>query len=194
MKYIYIISVILSSFFTISSSQAKNNLMQYAFYIPQNAFQSNTIEKPQTIKTNNNISTQEISIPNNKSSHTVTKKTTSPKPQNIKSGIKTQKTSVSDFAKKKLRPKIKSKPITSKKKPLFEDTVSKITVYNKTKKSISETLSEIPYPDTNLPKYKNAYLDYIMSLRILYRTKKLQPNFEQEETLSKANTIKRFKI
>ena len=61
-------------------------------------------------------------------------------------------------------------------------------------KSISEVFSEIPYPNDQLPKYKNAYLDYILSLRILYRTKKLQPNLRQEEVLSKANTIRRFDI
>ena len=38
------------------------------------------------------------------------------------------------------------------------------------------------------------YLDYIMSLRILYRTKKLQPNLKQEKTLAKANSLKRFDI
>ncbi len=229
MKHIYIISIILSSFFAISSANAKNNLLQYAFYMPQDAFQYNTIEEPKTTRKNINTSMQQIRNQNNKSSKPITKKTTSSKPQNIKSDKKTLKTSAYEYAKQKSRQKFKPKTIIKTKKPSIDGNVSKLTVYKQTnktshspskttnkksssskniatetiimqkptpekEKSISEVFSEIPYPNEQLPKYKNAYLDYILSLRILYRTKKLQPNLRQEEVLSKANTIRRFDI
>ena len=61
-------------------------------------------------------------------------------------------------------------------------------------KSISEIFSEIPFPDNTMLKHQKSYFDYIMALRILYRTKKIQPDSNQEEILSKAKSIRRFEI
>ena len=202
MKHIYIITIILSSFFTYSPIYAKDNSLQYAFFIPQDAFQHNIFNEPTQVevapKTSNNQTTQ-----------TTTKEID---PQKTKAIEKTSnKTQTNKYTKKIItassRAPIKMKNNTKEyeqTKPSLteEPLVQKITtelIQNAKKtlpetKSISETLSEIPYPSDNMPKYQKAYLDYIMSLRILYRTKKLQPNLKQEKTLAKANSLKRFDI
>ena len=42
MKYMYILFCIMSSFFTYKSISAKENFIQYAFFMPQNTLQENT--------------------------------------------------------------------------------------------------------------------------------------------------------
>ncbi len=61
-------------------------------------------------------------------------------------------------------------------------------------KSINEMLNTLPYPDFKQPKFKQIYALYALELRSAYRRGKLPPNREQEETLAKANSIRRFEV
>ncbi len=62
------------------------------------------------------------------------------------------------------------------------------------KKNIKELLATIPYPDPNLPKFKQIYALYGMELRILQRRGKLPSNSEQKKILAKANSLQRFEV
>ena len=62
------------------------------------------------------------------------------------------------------------------------------------KKSISDLLDALPYPNSDLPKFKQLYAIYGMELRVLQRRGKLPNNSEQEKTLSKANSLRRFEV
>lgn len=59
---------------------------------------------------------------------------------------------------------------------------------------LADLLSEIPYPSNTPPLYKQLYFHHIMDLRTLYRTGKLFPSQELEETLSKLNSLNRFEV
>jgi hypothetical protein len=203
MKYIYIISIILSSFFAISSLQAKDNSLQYAFFIPQDAFQYNTYAQPlqevkkETTKVTTDLDSSKKTISKPTSDTTTSTASTTTAPQNKE----TQKTASKTTNKNTNKPLITLTPTINKETALapfsikFKQTTSnKIKTISPKEKSISDIFSEIPYPNNKLPKYKNAYLDYIMSLRVLHRTKKMQPDTKQEETLAKANTLRRFDI
>lgn len=61
-------------------------------------------------------------------------------------------------------------------------------------KTINAMLSEIPYPNPDEPKFKQIFGQYGMALRALYRQKVLPKDREQDKTLAKANSIKRFKV
>ena len=212
MKHIYIISIILSSFFAISSLQAKENSLQYAFFIPQDAFQYNTYEQPQqkvkqettTVKTD--LDSLKKTIPQqNPDTKTDTKTDTTAATTVKTKNTETQKTVSKTTTQKPNKPLIAQKKTpaqTTNKKiaigpftiNINQDNSKNIKTTSRKEKSISDIFSEIPYPNNKLPKYKNAYLDYIMSLRVLHRTKKMQPDIKQEDTLAKANTLRRFDI
>ena len=212
MKHLYIICAILSSFFTYKAIYAKEDLLQYAFYIPQDAFQYNTFEQPlqqvnklaekkETIPTiyNENANTKkeehkietpkmETSIP--KKEKNVQKNTASKKQKKRKTTVKKKEKLEKNIVNKE---KIKTENKIQKEEKIKQDIV-KTNIDNIKEKSISETLAEIPFPSDDMIKYQKAYLDYVMALRILYRTKKFQPNHRQEETLGKAKSIRRFEI
>lgn len=200
MKHIYIICITLSSLFIFSNTQAKNNLLQYAFYMPQDAFQYNIYNEAQQPQKINSTSDSKIKPQTKQPKITSTAKATpNSKPQTITKKISptpSKTTNKKSLSSKKIAKNTKNKASKFNKSPSKIATETIIMQKNnpKKEKSISEAFSEIPYPNEQLPKYKNAYLDYILSLRILYRTKKLQPNLRQEEVLSKANTIRRFDI
>lgn len=61
-------------------------------------------------------------------------------------------------------------------------------------KSINEMLATIPYPDNSQPKFKQIYSLYGIELRVLNRRGSLPLNQEQENTLAKADTIRRFEV
>ena len=65
---------------------------------------------------------------------------------------------------------------------------------NNNQLSVEDMLKKIPFPDVKLPKYKRAYADYGMDLRVLYRRGELPNNSELEAALAKATTIQRFKV
>lgn len=76
-----------------------------------------------------------------------------------------------------------------------ETTPSPLSALEKFKqKSISELLATLPYPDFNLPKFKQLYALYGLELRVLNRRGKFSPNIEQEETLAKANSMRNFDV
>lgn len=63
-----------------------------------------------------------------------------------------------------------------------------------TQKTLKELLNTLPYPDFNLPKFKQLYGLYGLELRSLYRRGKFPPNPEQDATLAKANSLRRFEV
>lgn len=212
MKHLYIIYAILSSFFTYKTICAKEDLLQYAFYIPQDAFQYNTFEQPKqqekTLTTKKEI-IPTISYENTNIKKEETPKETSKKETNTpqkekiatkKTPLKNQsetKTTVKNKEKSKKTLVYKEKPKQENKTPKEEkikQNIAATNINNTKEKSISEIFAEIPFPSDNMIKYQKAYLDYVMSLRVLYRTKKFPPNPKQEETLSKAKSIRRFEI
>ena len=64
----------------------------------------------------------------------------------------------------------------------------------KEEKTINAMLSEIPYPNSDEPKFKQAFGKYGIALRTLYRQKEMPKDYEQDRILAKANSIKRFKV
>ena len=61
-------------------------------------------------------------------------------------------------------------------------------------KNINQMLAEIPYPDRSQPKFKQLYSVYGTELRVLNRRGELPRNKEQEDTLAKANSFRRFTV
>ncbi len=61
-------------------------------------------------------------------------------------------------------------------------------------KSVSEMLDEMPYPDYNLPSFKQLYGHYMMELRSLYDSGHLPDNQGQEAVLQKASNIGYFNV
>ena len=64
----------------------------------------------------------------------------------------------------------------------------------KEEKTINTMLSEIPYPNSDDPKFKQAFGKYGIALRTLYRQKTMPNDYEQDKILAKATSIKRFKV
>ena len=240
MKYIYIICLLLSSFFTDKSSAATNESARYAFFMPQGALQQNrqvpdirlmrprhtkpvediqpaTSDTPTEVKqisnkphpqnlartpTLENTVTSE-SVPQN------TRKSSAPARQyaqpQTQSASKATATAQPTTPKKQIiaSPEIEKKvqqytlddsPVPPQKKTAAT-TAAAISPLEKLKqKSLKELLADIPYPDSNLPKFKQLYADYGMELRVLERRHKLPTNSEQEKTLAKANTLRRFEV
>lgn len=204
MKYMYILLCLLSSFFIYNFSLAKEIQTKYAFFIPNNAFQSNTdvkeiklAPKPSSQKTNkkntSNTITQTTQPPLKlKKKFPVVikelqpladiKKANSPKPQN----------------KYQLDEDVDPKALVKKDTPeikeeIIEEPVLSVFETYKTG-NIEKLLRQIPYPDSSQPKFKQLYNLYALELRSLYKYNELPINIEQEETLKKANTIRRLEV
>ncbi len=208
MKYMYILLCLLSSFFIYNFSLAKETESKYAFFIPNNAFQSNTDVK-------------EIRLPQKQNLKKATQKSIS----NIDTTVDTQTTQPPLKLKKKLPIVIEElKPLVELKKEnapkpqnkyqLDEDVDPKALVKKDAPEikeetieepvlstfeiyktgNIEELLRQIPYPDSSQPKFKQLYNLYALELRSLYKYKELPINTEQEETLKKANTIRRLEV
>lgn len=204
MKYMYILLCLLSSFFIYNFSLAKEIQTKYAFFIPNNAFQSNTdvkeiklAPKPSSQKTNkkntSNTITQTTQPPLKlKKKFPVVikelqpladiKKANSPKPQN----------------KYQLDEDVDPKALVKKDTPeikeeIIEEPVLSVFETYKTG-NIEKLLRQIPYPDSSQPKFKQLYNLYALELRSLYKYNELPINIEQEETLKKANSIRRLEV
>lgn len=200
----YILLCLLSSFFIYNFSLAKEIQTKYAFFIPNNAFQSNTdvkeiklAPKPSSQKTNkkntSNTITQTTQPPLKlKKKFPVvikelqpladTKKANSPKPQN----------------KYQLDEDVDPKALVKKDTPeikeeIIEEPVLSVFETYKTG-NIEKLLRQIPYPDSSQPKFKQLYNLYALELRSLYKYNELPINIEQEETLKKANSIRRLEV
>ena len=240
MKYIYIICLLLSSFFTDNSSAATNESARYAFFMPQGALQQNrqvpdirlmrprhtkpvediqpaTSYTPTEVKQisnkphpqnlartptlENNVTSESVPQNTRKSSAptrqyaqpqtqpaskaTATAQPTTPKKQIIASPEREKK--VQQYT-------LDDSPVPPQKKTAAT-TAAAISPLEKLKqKSLKELLADIPYPDSDLPKFKQLYADYGMELRVLERRHKLPTNSEQEKTLAKANTLRRFEV
>ena len=243
MKYIYIICLLLSSFFTDKSSAATNESARYAFFMPQGALQQNrqvpdirlmrprhtkpvedtqpaSSDIPTEVKqisnkphpqnlartpTLKNTVTSENVPQNTRKSSAPTRQYAQPQTQpTAKATAAAQPTTPKKqiIASPELSPEIEKKvqqytlddsPIPQKK--TAATTAAAISPLEKLKqKSLKELLADIPYPDSDLPKFKQLYADYGMELRVLERRHKLPANSEQEETLAKANTLRRFEV
>ena len=244
MKYIYIICLLLSSFFTDKSSAATNESTRYAFFMPQGALQQNhqvpdirlmrprhtkPVENTQPASSDTTTEVKQISnkphpqnlartpaLKNTVTSENVpqnTRKSSAPtrqyaQPQTqptAKATVAAQPTTPKKqiIASPELSPEIEKKvqqytlddsPVPPQKKTATT-TAAAISPLEKLKqKSLKELLADIPYPDADLPKFKQLYADYGMELRVLERRHKLPANSEQEETLAKASTLRRFEV
>lgn len=240
MKYIYIICLLLSSFFTDKSSAATNESARYAFFMPQGALQQNRqvpdirlmrprhtkpVEDTQPASSDTPTAIKQISnkphpqnlartptLENTVTSESVpqnTRKSSAPARQyaqpQTQSASKATATAQPTTPKKQIiaSPEIEKKvqqytlddsPVPPQKKTAAT-TAAAISPLEKLKqKSLKELLADIPYPDSDLPKFKQLYADYGMELRVLERRHKLPANSEQEETLAKANTLRRFEV
>lgn len=240
MKYIYIICLLLSSFFTDKSSAATNESARYAFFMPQGALQQNRqvpdirlmrprhtkpVEDTQPASSDTPTAIKQISnkphpqnlartptLENTVTSESVpqnTRKSSAPARQyaqpQTQSASKATATAQPTTPKKQIiaSPEIEKKvqqytlddsPVPPQKKTAAT-TAAAISPLEKLKqKSLKELLADIPYPDSNLPKFKQLYADYGMELRVLERRHKLPTNSEQEKTLAKANTLRRFEV
>ena len=245
MKYIYIICLLLSSFFTDNSSAATNESARYAFFMPQGALQQNRqvpdirlmrprhtkpVEDTQPASSDTPTAIKQISnkpqpqnlvrtptLENTVTSESVpqnTRKSSAPARQyaqpQTQSASKATATAQPTTPKKQiiaspeLSPEIEKKvqqytlddsPVPPQKKTAATTTAAAISPLEKLKqKSLKELLADIPYPDSDLPKFKQLYADYGMELRVLERRHKLPTNSEQEKTLAKANTLRRFEV
>ena len=72
--------------------------------------------------------------------------------------------------------------------------IAEINIKDIQQKSLKELLSEIPYPDSHQPKFKQLYSLYGLELRSFQRRGKFPINRDQEEALAKANSIKKFTV
>lgn len=256
MKYTYIISIILSSFFTYKSVSANIYPQQYAFFIPGGAFQQNQkvqdirLMRPRYAPTENGSQetssyTKEQSAASSTNKTTTSRKTitsqkASSSPQNIsQTSLKSRKKSILPIARENsiTVQKIKALPQQNTKQSapstniVFQDETDKAAAPSSAEvnekleqyrlddnikiaspqdtspqkpilspleelkqKSLSSLLNEIPYPDPSQPKFKQLYSSYGMELRVYQRRGKFPSNYEQEETLAKANSIKRFEV
>lgn len=244
MKYIYIISLALSSIFAYKSVSAKEISQKYAFFVPSNAFQQNTslddIEnmRPRYSNQDYNSYIEEdeeydedidkeedydddqfptITLPYVKK-NLVFEQATPPNPTVKES----QSQKALPSTEKVPQPKIYKAPVQQVAAPK-EETVSvpdseikeKLKTYNLTssfddsptdneytgnkleafkRKSIPDMLATIPYPNPQLPKFKQTYATYGMDLRVLYRRGNFPDNYDQEKILEKANSMTRFEV
>lgn len=214
MIYIYIICLALSSFFTYNSLAADSTIYQNAFFIPSGAFQQNTtvqdipVRQPNRQQKANKPSVAKPSLPTAKQPAKpleTTQPESLPTPTEAPSKVVIQKTEPSP---KQKTAQIKPQQATPKKQAKYKlDDSPRQTPEIKTaaapeipplekfrQKNIKEMLDTLPYPNFNLPKFKQIYALYALELRSAYRRGKLPSNYEQEETLAKANSIRRFNV
>lgn len=260
MKHTYIISIILSSFFTYKSVSANIAPQQYAFFVPTGAFQQNQkvqdirlmrprYAKPEEENQSTSNTQEEASNPSNNDyraqRRTITakentwssdshpqntlknrKKSTFPITQDniasvqpitntvTDSKLPSSATSTNIVFQEETQPAPALAPMSAEVNQKLEqyqlDDNTKITTAQKEEpalqqpqisyleelkqKSLSALLSDIPYPDSSQPKFKQLYPYYGMELRVYQRRGKFPSNREQEDTLAKANSIKRFEV
>ncbi len=204
----------MSSFFANKSLATEDLYTKYAFFMPTNVYQNNTETKPINIQPTKPQQLKQ-SISQNKSSlsqNTNTATKTAKKPVTTK---KTKKATVIKkpiiqttsnlISKPTQKPKpqnkykldeniTQAKPIVAQIEPTIEEP-QEISIQEKYEtEKIIDLLREIPYPDSNLPKFKQIYNIYALELRTLYRHGSFPYNLEQDKILSKANSIRRFEV
>lgn len=244
MRYIYIICLTLSSLFAYKYATATTQMRQYAFFMPNNAFENNTSVKdienmrPRYDKSvyeeyyddeddyeDEEDYEDEYDEPINNASNTSSPSKDSAEPEIILPYVRkeiqivkpkeTAKTTApvtqsQTAAKKTPEPKKAPELTEAVQKKLQKYTLEDISTTSETtdtsplitaetlkqleNKSLSKMLEEIPYPDRTLPKFKQLYSIYGTELRVLYRRGELPKNKEQEETLAKANSFRRFTV
>lgn len=212
----------MSSFFANNAMSSNNHKTILAFFIPQGAFQQNNqiqdirLMKPRYIKTetqreqpkeeifDNHISQQSPQNQQNNYSKSpaIPQKQISTKNTEIKRRTIQSKTDTT----KKIKDTEITESIPSSKYQLEDNQKNKSTTTSETsqiaevnikdlhKKSLKELLSEIPYPDSHQPKFKQLYGLYGLELRSFQRRGKFPINRDQEDALAKANSTKRFTI
>lgn len=244
MRYIYIICLTLSSLFAYKYATATTQMRQYAFFMPNNAFEDNTsvkdienmrprYDKPvyeeyyddeddyedeedyedeydEPINNAANTSSPskdsidpEIVLPYVKKAIQVvkskeTEKTTAPitQPQTATkktSGLK-KAPELTEAIQKVLQKYTLEDTSTTSETTDNPPPVTAETLKQLENKNLSKMLEEIPYPDRTLPRFKQLYSIYGMELRVLYRRGELPKNKEQEDTLAKANSFRRFTV
>ena len=221
MRYIYIICLLMSSFFTYKNS--------FAIFIPQNVFQENVkvndinsmkprYEKKEppkeTLSKNSGLvnaaEKPKISLPyvrkpivavddiKAKEKSTTEDKT---KAEQISSKpvVQTKKDPpvaptppiISDEMKKKLSKYVLDNDFGK------EDDASLTEMFNPQailKKDITKQLTTIPYANRKLPKFQQCYSDYGSDLRVLFHRSKFPDNSKQEAVLAKASSTRRFEV
>lgn len=229
MKHIYIICLTLSSFFIYKPLYAEQKTQQYAFFLPNDAFQDNSTitqinemkprynkepEQNTPLKKNKpNIISQKnpkISLPYEKKTIIINPHPTDKKPQHHNDRFPQKRP---DF---KPRPRPIHRPDRPIISPYIREKLKQYTLdedFPETQtygeeiiieqplsleqfkqKSVSEMLDEMPYPDYNLPSFKQLYGHYIMELRSLYDNGYLPDNQGQEAVLQKASNIGYFNV
>lgn len=227
MKYFYISCLLLSSFFTYKTLSAKDNYLQYAFFMPKGAFEQNTTlddiesmrpRQPKPTQTQQDTEQLQEEIPSPKITLPYVKKKIKLQKEIADHKVKEETPQVSATIKNNTaeKPKQIAKPLPITKTPLAisPELLEKLNKYsledtplekaeNNTpaqiskpipQKSLTQMLSDVPYPNPSLPKFQQAYASYVMDLRIFNRRGKLPANPSQEQTLQKANSIRRFDV
>ena len=214
MKYMYILLCIMSSFFANKSLATEGLYTKYAFFMPTNVYQNNSETKPINIQPTRQQQPKQ-SIHQNKSNLSQNPKTTSKTAKKTVTTKKTKKATVtkkpiiqtsSNFISKptqKPKPQTKykldenitqAKPIVAQIEPTIEEPQDISMQEKHETENLIDLLREIPYPDSNLPKFKQIYNLYALELRTLYRHGSFPYNLEQDKILSKANSIRRFEV
>lgn len=222
MKYIYIICAALSSFFTYNSLSANTHTYQNAFFIPGGAFQQNTSVKdiapkrfhqsqPAGIKqptTENSVVPTKQSTANTikktqQTANTPSKQLTQQKTKPVKTVTQkptqqiikqvAQPAKQKTASKKTAKYKLDDSPVEPQ-QPITTAAPELSSLEKFQQKSLKEMLDTLPYPDSDAPKFKQIYALYALELRSTYRRGKLPSNYEQEEILAKADSIRRFDV
>lgn len=221
MKYTYMICLTLSSLFINKPLLADTNTLSHAFFIPTGAFQQNTeVQDIDTMRPRYSVpyepsTTEETDDTFIEQPTPIAESTPSPTPLQIKKAVQpiqaTPKITQQAIA-KPLSPAPTSKPTepaplptpspyklediipetTSETTQTETDELSPLEAFQQ--KSLKEMLDTLPYPNFNLPKYKQLYALYVLELRTAYRKGELPYNYEQEQILAKANSIRRFEV
>ena len=224
MKYFYIICLALSSFFTYKHLSATEQLRQYAFFMPNNAFLRNTDGTDVTINAvRQRVQKDEetMKIPERQIVRPFVHKKVQrmqpddeiiyekPKMEELDT-IHTSQQKIDDnesfgnilsdedkarLEKYSLSDELEEDLNHNEDAKKDEKPVKKLSLLEEySQLSISEMFAKIPFPDDRLPKYKQRYSTYNMDLRVLHRNGELPYNRELEEALAKANTIQRFTV
>ena len=213
MRQLYIICIALSSFFTYSISFAWEQLNQHSFFVPGNVFQENTTLQEikrtnrQAPAQGNTSATKEKDLddplaaainPNKKIKKTLPyvkkiPKVVSPKDFNQLEKENIQAVEIPSSSKYTLDNDLDIMP---EPEPFqtqdTEKQLSALDLYSH--KSVEEMLSEQPYPNKSLPKFKQRVALYDVELRNLYRRESLPTNREQDNALAKASSGQYFSV
>lgn len=207
MKYIYMLCLALSSLFTYKQLAAESNMFRNAFFIPQNAFQRN-VDIPDATRYSQEIGTkkeadvkeeseysQSVVIPQargTKAKKIAKKAVINKNEAPIVSNSETVQVNVVKNPVNVVKNENKVTQTPGLK--VVEPKVKQISERDLQNKSVEKLLAMLPYPNFDQPKFKQLYALYALDLRTLYRKGELLANPEQENTLAKANTIRRFEV